>query len=224
MAAILACLLLTALAPLPARAAGTVAVDVGHGLWDSGAISARGATEFDFNLNLARVLQPVLEARGLTVQPVNFDGEIESLQARVDAAAGSDFLLSIHHDSVASFKLTAWNWMGEDLDFADEDRGFALFISHRNPRLEESLACASAMGRALLSRLSVDQVNTAISIGCFVLTVVFVAIPVVDKVFCCFCFLRRGSYADVVLLQVTRALTFQRRGRNPATFRKRFFA
>jgi len=152
MAAILACLLLTALAPLPARAAGTVAVDVGHGLWDSGAISARGATEFDFNLNLARVLRPVLEARGLTVQPVNFDGEIESLQARVDAAAGSDFLLSIHHDSVASFKLTAWNWMGEDLDFADEDRGFALFISHRNPRLEESRACASAMGRALRAR------------------------------------------------------------------------
>lgn len=152
MAAILACLGAALLAASPARARGSVAVDVGHGLWDPGAISARGSTEFDFNRNLARVLQPVLEARGLAVRPVNFDGEIDSLQARVEAAAGSDFLLSIHHDSVAAWKLTPWDWMGEALDFADEDRGFALFISHRNPRVAESLACASAMGKALRDR------------------------------------------------------------------------
>lgn len=126
-----------------------MALDVGHGLGDTGAISARGTPEFDFNRHLARVLQPVLEQRGLAVQPVNFDGAIGSLPARVAAAAGADFLLSLHHDSVSPFKLVPWNWMGQDLDFQDQDRGFVLFISHRNPRLEQSLACASAMGARL---------------------------------------------------------------------------
>lgn len=156
-------------APLPAPAAPAtlplrVAVDVGHSLSASGATSARGTSEFDFNLNLAQVLRPALESRGIAVQPVNFDGLIDvpndsgttsngnSLQARVDAAAGSAFLLSIHHDSVQPSKLIPWTWEGRRLDYSDEYRGFVFFVSHRNPQLEKSLACASAMGRALRQR------------------------------------------------------------------------
>jgi len=147
-----------------------VAVDVGHSLSASGATSARGTSEFDFNLNLAQVLRPALESRGIAVQPVNFDGLIDvpndggasvgnsrngngnSLQARVDAAAGSAFLLSIHHDSVQPSKLIPWTWEGRHLDYSDEYRGFVFFVSHRNPQLAKSLACASAMGRALRQR------------------------------------------------------------------------
>lgn len=161
-------------APLPAPAAPSalplrVAVDVGHTLSASGATSARGTSEFDFNLNLAQVLRPALESRGIAVQPVNFDGLIDvpndsggasggnsgagnSLQARVDAAAGSAFLLSIHHDSVQPSKLIPWTWEGRHLDYSDEYRGFVFFVSHRNPQLAKSLACASAMGRALRQR------------------------------------------------------------------------
>lgn len=165
-------------APIPAPARPTeaatplrVAVDVGHSLSASGATSARGISEFDFNLNLAQVLRPALESRGIAVQPVNFDGLIDvpsdngatnggtssngngnGLQARVDAAAGSAFLLSIHHDSVQPSKLIPWTWEGRQLDYSDEYRGFVFFVSHRNPQLAKSLACASAMGRALRQR------------------------------------------------------------------------
>lgn len=160
-------------APTPAAPATQplrVAVDVGHSLSASGATSARGTSEFDFNLNLAQVLRPALESRGIAVQPVNFDGLIDvpndggasvgnsrngngnSLQARVDAAAGSAFLLSIHHDSVQPSKLIPWTWEGRRLDYSDEYRGFVFFVSHRNPQLAKSLACASAMGRALRQR------------------------------------------------------------------------
>ena len=161
----------TAAAPLAAipAAPARVAVDVGHSLAAPGATSARGTSEFDFNRNLAQVLRPALESRGIPVQPVNFDGLIDvptdsgsasgsdngnanSLQARVDAAAGSAFLLSLHHDSVQPYKLIPWTWMGRHLDYSDEYRGFVFFVSHRNPQLAKSLACASAMGRALRQR------------------------------------------------------------------------
>lgn len=132
-----------------ATAASTVAVDVGHGLADSGATSARGRSEFTFNRDLALVLQPVLEARGLAVRPINFAGDIASLPARVEAASGSDFLLSLHHDSVTPAELTPWTWEGRQLDYSDLHRGYVLFVSRRNPELEQSLACASAIGARL---------------------------------------------------------------------------
>ncbi|HJW02765.1 MAG TPA: N-acetylmuramoyl-L-alanine amidase [Azospira sp.] len=132
-----------------AIAAPTVAVDVGHGLADSGATSARGRSEFEFNRDLALVLKPVLAARGLAVRPINFAGDIESLAARPEAAQGADFLLSLHHDSVPPAELTPWTWEGRELDYSDLHRGYVLFVSRRNPALELSLACASAIGARL---------------------------------------------------------------------------
>ena len=148
MAAILACLLLTALAPLP-----------GPGRRHRG--SGRGPRPVGLRRHQRpgrhRIrLQPqpgpgccgrCWKARGLH----GASGEFRRRNRKPAGPSGCrrrQRLPALHssHDSVSSFKLTAWNWMGEDLDFADEDRGFALFISHRNPRLEESLACASAMG------------------------------------------------------------------------------
>ena len=95
--------------PDPADPA-TVAVDVGHTLAAVGAISARGRGEFDFNRDLAAHVGTALAERGLAVRPVNADGRIESLQARPQAAAGSDFFLSIHHDSVQAHLLSEWDW------------------------------------------------------------------------------------------------------------------
>ena len=81
-------------------AAPLVAVDVGHGIQDSGAISARGRTEFAFNRDFAGLLATTLRQRELGVREVNFDGRIGSLHARPQAAEGSDFFISIHHDSI----------------------------------------------------------------------------------------------------------------------------
>ena len=66
-------------------------------------------------------------------------GNMIFLNHRTRAAAGADLFLSIHHDSAR-----------EHLHSRREDfAGFSLFISRHNPKLEKSLACASAIGEAL---------------------------------------------------------------------------
>lgn len=130
-------------------AAPVVAVDVGHGLRNGGAISARGRPEFAFNREFAGVLADTLSARAVTVLPVNFDGQIASLGARPAAAVGSDFFVSIHHDSVGEAHLLPWEWAGQALTHTEVKQGFGLFVSANNPDPETSLRCASAMGAML---------------------------------------------------------------------------
>lgn len=142
-------LLLAVVLALPARAAGTVAVDVGHTLAQPGARSARGRDEFAFNRELAAQVARALAEDGMTVRPINPDGRIDSLGARADAAVGSDLLLSVHHDSVEPRYLKFWAWGGQELSYTDAKRGFGLFVSRRNPDLSASLACASAIGAGL---------------------------------------------------------------------------
>ena len=130
-------------------AAGEVAVDVGHTLAASGAVSARGGREFDFNRDLAARLAVAIAARGLGVRPINFDGRIASLEERPRQAAGSDLFFSIHHDSVQPELLEEWTWEGRIQTYSDRHRGFSLFVSRQNPDLALSLRCASAVGARL---------------------------------------------------------------------------
>lgn len=134
----------TAWAELP-----VVAIDVGHGLRDSGAQSARGRSEFEFNRDFAQVMSERLVAHGLRVLPVNFAGDIGSLAARPLAARGSDFFVSVHHDSISEQYLQSWDWDGVEHTHTEFKRGYGIFISARNPDLAGSLRCASAMGSAL---------------------------------------------------------------------------
>lgn len=114
-----------------------------------GAVSARGVNEFDFNRVLAGQLAEALKARAIAVRPINFDGRIESLQARPQQAAGSDFFIAIHHDSVQPEWLETWEWNGTSQTYSDRHAGFSLFISRDNPDLATSLRCASAIGARL---------------------------------------------------------------------------
>jgi N-acetylmuramoyl-L-alanine amidase len=145
---LLAPILLLALAAASA-ATPLVAVDVGHGLVDGGATSARGRSEFAFNQRFAGQLAEALQARRITVRPINFAGDIGSLPARPQQAAGSDFFLSVHHDSVAPAWLQVWDWDGSELSYTEAKRGFGLFVSADNPDRETSLRCASAIGAML---------------------------------------------------------------------------
>lgn len=122
---------------------------MGHTLAEAGATSARGRSEFDFNLVLAERLARELQARRLRLRLINGDGRIASLAARAELAAGSDFLISIHHDSVHAELLAEWDWDGTTRTYSDEHTGFALFVSRRNPDLAQSLRCASAIGARL---------------------------------------------------------------------------
>ena len=127
-------------------AAPLVAVDVGHGVVDSGAISARGRTEFAFNRDFAGLLALTLRQRNLGVREVNFDGRIGSLHARPQAAEGSDFFMSIHHDSIGEAWLLDWEWEGKPQRYTEVKRGYGIFVSAQNPDPATSLRCASAIG------------------------------------------------------------------------------
>ena len=126
-----------------------VAVDVGHGGPDTGAISARGRTEFAFNRDFAGVLATTLRQRELGVKEVNFDGQIGSLAARPQAANGSDFFISIHHDSIGESWLLDWEWNGQPQRYTEVKRGYGIFVSAQNPDLATSLRCASTIGAML---------------------------------------------------------------------------
>jgi len=132
--------------PTVAFAVPLVAVDVGHGGKDSGAISARGRSEFEFNLDFSRVLAATLRERELAVREVNFDGNIGSLAARPLAAAGSDFFIAIHHDSIGEPWLLNWEWNGQPQTYTEVKRGYGIFVSAQNPDLATSLRCASTIG------------------------------------------------------------------------------
>lgn len=123
-----------------------IAVDVGHGLKDSGATSARGRSEFEFNGVLARKLAGALQQRGLGVREINFAGDVGSLTARTAQARGSDFFISIHHDSISEAWLKPWLWEGVERTYTDVKRGYGIFVSQESPDLETSLRCASAIG------------------------------------------------------------------------------
>ena len=133
----------------PLLAAPRVAIDVGHGLVDGGAISARGRNEFEFNRQFAEVLGTALEQRQLAVSRINFAGDIGNLRERPQQAQGSDFFLSVHHDSVSPAWLQSWDWDGSEMSYTEVKRGFGLFVSAQNPDLATSLRCASAIGAVL---------------------------------------------------------------------------
>ena len=126
-----------------------VAVDVGHSLKDSGATSARGRSEFAFNRHFAGVLAEALLVRNVRVRPINFAGDIARLAERPAQAAGSDFFIAIHHDSISSSYLQFWDWDGSEMSYTERKRGFGLFVSAQNPDLASSLRCASSMGAML---------------------------------------------------------------------------
>lgn len=132
-----------------AQAGSGIAVDVGHGTVDRGAISARGRSEFDFNRVLAGRLSAALQAQAVPVVEVNFDGALRELAERPRRAAPAAFFISIHHDSIGEAYLQPWEWEGTAQTYTDAKRGFGIFISRQNPFPVESLRCASLLGQHL---------------------------------------------------------------------------
>ncbi len=135
-----------------------VAVDIGHTLDAPGAISARGRTELEFNRDLAHHVVAALERRGIRPVLVNADGRVESLAARPESVPEADFFLSIHHDSVSEWELRSWTWEGSEQTYSDRWMGHSMFVSRRNPDLERSLLCGSAIG-ARLQRLGFEPTD-----------------------------------------------------------------
>ena len=117
-------------------------MDVGHYAAEPGVISAIGRPEFEYNRELAFELKAVLESKNIEVRMIGERGDYAVLHHRTRDAKGADLFISIHHDSVRERYLPR----------ADEFAGYSLFISRHNPQVEKSLACASAIGKAMKER------------------------------------------------------------------------
>ena len=137
------------LAPASAAYTASIAIDVGHYLEKPGVISARGVTEFQYNLQLAREVETALKHAGHRTILIGDDGLSDVLSRRAPRASGMDLFISIHHDSVQPRFLAVWEYEGETLSYSDKFEGFSLFVSRLNAHTEASLKCASAIGSAL---------------------------------------------------------------------------
>ena len=129
-----------------------VALDVGHERARPGAISARGVTEFEFNLALARRVLAALHAAGFERSfLIGESGAPLALRERPAAAArgGAEVLISLHHDSVQERYLEPWRFAGRLRDHSTHARGFSLFVSAENRFYDASRALAVALGAAL---------------------------------------------------------------------------
>jgi N-acetylmuramoyl-L-alanine amidase len=133
-----------------------VILDVGHTATSPGATSARGATEYSFNLRLARRIEQELRDGGLvqtTVLIAEGDGRAQlfSRSKRANAIA-PDLLLSIHHDSVPQSYLEPWTHEGVQRLYSDRFSGFSVFISRDMPKAKASLAFAKLLATELVNR------------------------------------------------------------------------
>jgi N-acetylmuramoyl-L-alanine amidase len=91
-----------------------VAVDVGHTKEAPGAISARGVTEFTFNVSLGRQIEQRLLAAGFshTILITTSGQDRSQLLRRADRAntAQVDLFMSIHHDDVQPRYYSQWRY------------------------------------------------------------------------------------------------------------------
>ena len=138
------------------RAKFRVVVDVGHTLDHPGADSARGITEYAFNLQLAHDVKQALADAGfdsavlLITATAPWRGLVE--RAAYANAGHADLFISIHHDSVPDRLLQTWDYEGAQHVFNDDYPGYALFISNDNADRAGSLLFGHFLGKQLQAR------------------------------------------------------------------------
>jgi N-acetylmuramoyl-L-alanine amidase len=132
-----------------------IALDVGHTPEASGATSARGVTEYSYNLRLARQIETTLLQSGFSrtiLITARGTGRSQLLQRTERASAlGVDLFLSIHHDDVQEAYHTKWTYNGTTRLFSDKFSGYSLFVSRENPYFERSLDFAKLLGTELMA-------------------------------------------------------------------------
>jgi N-acetylmuramoyl-L-alanine amidase len=131
-------------------------IDVGHTAGAAGATSARGATEYEFNLRLAHKIADDLVAAGFarTVLMVTTEAPRAGLFKRAARANAlhADLFLAVHHDAVPDSMLQSWQFNGAEQHYNDSYPGFSLFVSTQHRDRADSLAFAHMLGMALEAR------------------------------------------------------------------------
>ncbi|MBR8058898.1 N-acetylmuramoyl-L-alanine amidase [Burkholderia dolosa] len=120
-----------------------IVVDTGHTPSHPGATGASGRVEYLYNLDLSAAVAEKLAANGDRVLRTSADGREIALNQRSTQAPDANLFVSIHHDSMQQQFIDA----GRQREF----RGFAVFVSQRNPRYAQSLQCAKAIAERLVA-------------------------------------------------------------------------
>jgi N-acetylmuramoyl-L-alanine amidase len=120
---------------------------------DSGATSARGVTEYEFNLKLATSIKDELIRTGFRSTYLMVPAPNSSLQMRVDRATAlnADFFISVHHDSVRNEFLKPWTFDSRKNWYFDESSGFSLHVSTKNAKYNKSLGLAREIANQLIA-------------------------------------------------------------------------
>ena len=139
-------------APAP-RSGFLVAIDIGHTKNHSGAVSARGVPEYEFNRRMSRELfdsmQSAAQFHSLLINPAGGDiGLVKRAQVANEHAA--DLFLAIHHDSVKDQFLKNWEFSGKTLKYCDDFHGYSIFFSRKNVAATRSRDFAMKLGEELL--------------------------------------------------------------------------
>ncbi len=138
------------------RAHFRLILDVGHSEEVPGAISARGATEYSYNLNLAQKIHAKLREAGFSKAHllVSSGKANPSLVSRVSYAANNpaDLFLSIHHDAVPDKFLEKWTYEGRSHNYCDRFKGHSIFVSRHNADYPSSLLFGKLLGQQLKTK------------------------------------------------------------------------
>jgi N-acetylmuramoyl-L-alanine amidase len=130
-----------------------VVLDVGHTAEEPGAFSARGVTEYEFNLRLAKDIQQRLIKDGFSKTVVLITGgrARPGLAKRVARATEmkADLFLSIHHDSVPEKFKEKWTYEGKEILYCDRFTGHSIFVSYDHADRDGSLQFARLLGKRL---------------------------------------------------------------------------
>jgi N-acetylmuramoyl-L-alanine amidase len=136
-----------------APAAFRVILDVGHTADSPGAFSARGVTEYSFNMQLADAIRQALLDAGFeqTTKLIITGPARRGLFERAIRAnaAHADLFIAIHHDSVPDFLLENWEYEGKKQQYSDRFSGYSIFVSHANADVGGSLAFGHLLGMEL---------------------------------------------------------------------------
>lgn len=118
-----------------------------------GATSARGVTEYEFNIKLATSIKEELIRTGFRSTHLMVPAPNTSLQMRVGRAIAlkADLFISIHHDGVRDEFLKPWTFDGRKNRYFDDSSGFSLHVSTRNVKYSESLGLARAIADQLIA-------------------------------------------------------------------------
>jgi len=129
-----------------------VAIDIGHSIDHSGAVSCTGLREYEYNRRVAERLRDLFKREeGANAFIINPDGKNMPLAERARYASDqkADLLLSLHHDSVQPHHLQYRRSNDTLYHFCDRYTGYSLFISQAEPFAAANMKLALCIGRVL---------------------------------------------------------------------------